>query len=111
MDFRFTPEEEAYRAEVREWLAANVPDWWREVADREVGEDDDIFPRLREWHAVRAIGEVHEVHIYTNRPIWRQGDRPLLPAQEVPEHLDWNLWQGVAAERPYNGAYVPLHSS
>jgi len=64
--------------------------------------------RLREWHAVKAVGEVKEVHIYTNRPIWPQGNRPLQPAQEVPAHFDWNLWQGVAAERAYNRAYLPF---
>lgn len=64
--------------------------------------------RLREWYAARAVGEVHEVHIYTNRPIWPQGDRPLQPAQAAPTHLDWNLWQGVAQERAYNRAYLPF---
>ena len=58
--------------------------------------------RMREWYAVRAIGEINEVHIWTDRPLWKQGDRPLAPAQPVPEHLDYNLWQGVAPERPYS---------
>jgi predicted dehydrogenase len=62
--------------------------------------------RLREWQAVRAIGEVEEVHIWTNRPVWQQGDRPLQPAQPVPATLDWNLWQGVAREREYNRLYT-----
>lgn len=64
--------------------------------------------RMREWHAVRAIGEVKEVQIWTNRPIWPQGERALMPAQPIPENLDWNLWQGVAPERPYNKAYAPF---
>lgn len=58
--------------------------------------------RMREWNAAQAIGEVQEVHIWTNRPIWAQGDRPLAPAQPVPSALDYNLWQGVAPERPYS---------
>jgi predicted dehydrogenase len=64
--------------------------------------------RMREWYAARAIGEINEVHIWTNRPIWPQGDRPLPPAQGVPDQLDWNLWQGVAAEHAYNRAYLPF---
>jgi alkylation response protein AidB-like acyl-CoA dehydrogenase len=50
MDFRFSEAEEQYREEVRAWLERNIPDWWREVGDREVGEDDDLFPKLRAWH-------------------------------------------------------------
>jgi hypothetical protein len=30
---------------------------------------------------------------------------PLLPAEPVPEGLDWNLWVGPATWRPYNSAY------
>ena len=66
------------------------------------GHSMDGIRRMREWNAVQAIGEVQEVHIWTNRPIWPQGDRPLAPAQPIPETLDYNLWQGVAPERPYN---------
>jgi len=28
MDFRFTPEQETFRAEVRAWLSANLPPDW-----------------------------------------------------------------------------------
>jgi predicted dehydrogenase len=62
--------------------------------------------RMREWYKVRAIGEVKEVHIWTDRPIWPQGNRPLQPAQPVPKDFDWNLWQGVAPEKEYNRAYT-----
>jgi alkylation response protein AidB-like acyl-CoA dehydrogenase len=50
MDFRFSDAEEAYRDEVRSWLEKSIPDWWRETNEPEVGEEDDLFPRLREWH-------------------------------------------------------------
>ena len=58
--------------------------------------------RMREWQAVRAIGEIKELHVWTNRPIWPQGNRPLPPAQALPEDFDFNLWQGVAPERNFN---------
>ena len=40
------------------------------------------------------IGQVHEVHVWTNRPIWPQGmDRPVgedpVPETLVWDHLDW----------------------
>lgn len=63
---------------------------------------------IREWYEAGAIGEIREVHYWTNRPIWPQGiDRPT--EAHVPlETFDWNLWQGPAPERPYNPAYAPF---
>jgi predicted dehydrogenase len=55
-----------------------------------------------------AIGEVRELHVWTNRPIWPQGiDRPK-QRPEVPKHLSWDLWLGPAPERPYHSAYAPF---
>jgi predicted dehydrogenase len=63
---------------------------------------------LKEWLDDGAIGAVHEVQYWTNRAIWPQGiDRPE-EIQTPPTSLDWNLWQGVAPERPYNSAYAPF---
>ncbi len=64
---------------------------------------------LREWVQAGAIGDVHEVHFWTNRPIWPQGiDRPE-ETEQVPPTLDWNRWLGVAPERPYNKCYLPFN--
>ncbi|MEX2188709.1 MAG: Gfo/Idh/MocA family oxidoreductase [Pirellulales bacterium] len=50
------------------------------------------------------LGNVHEVHIWTNRPIWPQGgERP--PAKEPPERLHWDEWLSAAKERPYADGY------
>jgi predicted dehydrogenase len=56
-----------------------------------------------------AIGEVSELHVWTDRPAgwWPQGeDRP--GGAPVPSTLDWELWLGPAAHRPYNPIYVPF---
>jgi alkylation response protein AidB-like acyl-CoA dehydrogenase len=50
MDFNFTAQEEAYRAEVRAWLESNVPSWWAGREERDALERDDDFERLRGWH-------------------------------------------------------------
>lgn len=58
-----------------------------------------------------AIGSIREVHCWTNRPIWRQGAEYTepLPAEEVPEIIDWDLWLGPAPYRPFNPGYAPFH--
>jgi predicted dehydrogenase len=56
-----------------------------------------------------AIGRVHEVHVWSDRPIWPQGiDRPK-ETDPVPPTLDWDLWLGPAPNRPYNKCYVPFN--
>jgi hypothetical protein len=47
------------------------------------------------------IGNVTEVHAWTNRPIWPQGLTEIPPPEPPPATLDWDLWLGVAKERPY----------
>jgi predicted dehydrogenase len=49
------------------------------------------------------IGDVKEIHVWTNRPIWPQApewtSRP--PEMQPPKNLHWDLWLGPAPERPY----------
>ncbi|WP_166830811.1 Gfo/Idh/MocA family oxidoreductase [Thalassoroseus pseudoceratinae] len=56
-----------------------------------------------------AIGDVSEVHIWTNRPIWPQGTGRPKGSDPVPPNLHWDLFLGPAPERPYkNGVYTPF---
>jgi predicted dehydrogenase len=57
-----------------------------------------------------AIGEVHEIHVWTDRPAgwWPQGEPRPTDTPPVPETLDWDLWLGPAPWRPYNPVYVPF---
>jgi predicted dehydrogenase len=63
----------------------------------------------KEWIEAGVIGEVREVHCWTNRPIWPQGMK--LPGTEgaIPPTMDWNLWLGVAPKREYNQAIAPFN--
>jgi predicted dehydrogenase len=55
-----------------------------------------------------AVGRVHEVHVWTDRPVWPQYlARPA--AQPVPDSLDWDLWLGPARNVPYNSLYHPFN--
>jgi len=47
------------------------------------------------------IGNVTEVHAWTTRPIWPQGMTEIPPPQPVPPNLDWDLWLGIAKQRPF----------
>ena len=72
------------------------------------GHANDGARLLNEWLAAGVIGNVTEIQYCTNRPVWPQGiDRPT-EVQQVPATLDWDLWQTVAQERPYNKAYCPF---
>jgi len=72
------------------------------------GHSGDGVRLICEWIWDGAIGPVHEVHAWTNRPIWPQGiDRPK-ESEPVPDTLDWDLWLGPAPWRPYHSCYLPF---
>jgi len=66
---------------------------------------------VREWVQAGVIGPVREVHAWIGHPGKGVGgvpdDRPK-DTPPVPETLDWDLWLGVAPERPYHPLYVPF---
>src|SRR5579863_5596249 len=47
------------------------------------------------------IGNVTEVHAWTDRPIWPQGLTQIPAPEPVPDTLDWDLWLGIADKRPF----------
>jgi predicted dehydrogenase len=57
-----------------------------------------------------AIGEVRELHVWTDRPAgwWPQGEERPTETPPVPEGLDWDVWVGPTAWRPYHPIYVPF---
>ena len=48
-----------------------------------------------------VIGQPLELHVWSNRPVWPQGFERPSGSDPVPAHLDWDLWLGPAADRPY----------
>lgn len=54
-----------------------------------------------------ALGEVKELHVWTNRAIWPQGiERPA--PKTAPSHVHWDLFLGPAPYRPYSDGYHPF---
>src|SRR5258708_14371233 len=49
MDFNYTPEQEAYRMEVRGWLEANQPPPLR-PEEKERADENFLWERLKLWH-------------------------------------------------------------
>ena len=47
------------------------------------------------------IGNVAEVHAWSDRPMWPQGLTVIPKEDPVPATLDWDLWLGIAAQRPF----------
>lgn len=54
-----------------------------------------------------VLGQVTDVHVWTNRPIWPQGGERQ-PEQPVPPFLHWDEWIGPAPFRPYAPGYHPF---
>ena len=54
-----------------------------------------------EWVNAGVIGDVKEVHTWTNRPIWPQGKMGPFKEVQPPANFNWDAWLGVAPQRPY----------
>jgi len=56
-----------------------------------------------------ALGEISEVHCWTAKPTWPQGELKRPTEQpNTPEKMHWDLWLGPAPERPYHSDYAPI---
>jgi predicted dehydrogenase len=71
------------------------------------GNSGDGVRQLCEWIWNGEIGEVREVHAWTDRPIWPQGLQRPTQVMEVPKTMNWDLFIGPAPMRPYHEAYTP----
>ncbi len=65
--------------------------------------------RVCEWIWGGAIGDVHEVHCWSNRPLWPQGMARPKGEDPVPEHFRWDLWLGPAPQRPFKDKWPDGH--
>jgi predicted dehydrogenase len=66
----------------------------------------DNYRRVVELIQSGIIGPVREVHVWCNKS-WSNGR--FGPTKPVPEHLDWDLWLGPAAARPYCDGLHPAN--
>ncbi len=75
------------------------------------GSSVDSMRRCTEVLQSGILGDVKEVHVWTNRPVWPQGKNVAAWVKSHPngdpirKGLDWNAWLGVAADRPFLDKY------
>ncbi|WP_416442882.1 Gfo/Idh/MocA family protein [Leeuwenhoekiella sp. A16] len=66
------------------------------------GGSNELLGMVQKWVDSGVLGEISKVQIWTNRPVWPQGNAMPEPnASLKPADLDWNLWLGPAEETPY----------
>lgn len=71
------------------------------------GHSNDQARMAVEWIQAGVLGDVREVHCWTNRPIWPQGIvRPA--AEKVPSSLNWDVWLGPAPDARYSSKIAPF---
>jgi len=66
-------------------------------------------PMRKAAYQLRAgqVGNVQEVHIWTNRPVWPQDERRK-HLKAIPKNVDWQAWIGRAPYRAYADGYHPF---
>ncbi|MEE6187970.1 Inositol 2-dehydrogenase/D-chiro-inositol 3-dehydrogenase [Mycovorax composti] len=65
--------------------------------------------RAKEIYDAGLIGDIVEVHAWTNRPVWPHGLPKPTGDHPIPAELDWDLWLGPTKYEPYNPVYVPFN--
>ena len=73
------------------------------------GASGDGVRQLMEWYNANVIGEVTDVYIWTDRPVWPQGIEWPKQTAPVPKEIDWNLWLGTAPFKDYVENIAPFN--
>ena len=65
---------------------------------------------VKDWVDSGVLGKIHKVQIWTNRPVWPQGFAMAAEDEsKMPPELNWDLWLGPAAYRPYTPNLHPFN--
>jgi predicted dehydrogenase len=65
---------------------------------------------LKEWLNAGIVGNVKEIHVWTNRPIWPQGQgaKDSYKPAPVPPTLNWTGWLAATPDVPYFDGVHPF---
>lgn len=73
------------------------------------GSGSNAFRRHVEILLSGVLGNVAEVHVWSQSPSWPQGMPRPAGADPIPSQLDWESWLGTAPARPFKtGVYHPF---
>lgn len=64
--------------------------------------------QMMKWFDGGLIGNVNEVHVWTNRPVWPQGIKTPTNKPAMMNGLDWDSWIGPASHVDYHPLYHPF---
>jgi hypothetical protein len=73
------------------------------------GTSSEAFRRATELIQAGVLGEIKEVHVWNDGGGAGQRPRPQ-DEQPVPPTLQWDLWLGPAAERPFHSDWLKWHT-
>ncbi|MBO6523074.1 MAG: Gfo/Idh/MocA family oxidoreductase [Balneolaceae bacterium] len=73
------------------------------------GASGDGVRQLIDWCRAGVIGDVHEVWVWTDRPVWPQGIPWPEKSSPVPDELSWDLWLGTAPYKEYVDGLAPFN--
>jgi hypothetical protein len=73
------------------------------------GHSMDGIRLVREWYQAGLLGEVRQVEIWTNRPVWPQGMQEWPAAEKVPEGMNYDAFLGRAPERTFSSKIHPFN--
>ncbi|MBL4603895.1 MAG: Gfo/Idh/MocA family oxidoreductase [Emcibacteraceae bacterium] len=72
------------------------------------GASGDGVKQMIEWFDAGMIGNVDQVHVWTNRPVWPQGIKTPTNKPTILDNLDWDQWVGPASWVDYHPLYHPF---
>jgi predicted dehydrogenase len=78
----------------------------------QMGNQGHSGPAIRqtvEWLRDGVIGEVREIHAWSDAGRWVTGTGRPAEQPAVPRELNWDLWLGPRDPRPYHGDYAPYN--
>jgi hypothetical protein len=71
-------------------------------------ESNGSMEQVLAWIKGGVIGELKEVHNWSNRPVWPQYAEMPAEQPKLPNGFDWDLWLGPEASRPYHPNYTNM---
>ena len=76
------------------------------------GTAQDSFREAVEFLQAGRLGEIKEIHVWTNKPSWPQAPMIVDQPQEknrVPDHLNWSCFLAGSSIRAYHSCYHPYN--